>query len=177
MPIDVVAIALILFFAFIGFMSGALRQLLHVGGAMLAYGVARVFGPGVGRTITSWPDPVPLAIGAAVVFMATFIAAHFVGVAIIQTLKRAKTVDVLDRVLGGLLGAAKSVLIVWVILSALVLLENPPEGFKWKYDPRGSLAASWAREHNLLGIPPKAPPVQAPKAPTSSPAPAVKRRT
>jgi hypothetical protein len=57
-----------------------------------------------------------------------------------------------DRALGAVVGGAKAMLALWVLLSALALWGRPIHLAGWDVDPRGSELVAFAGEHSALHI-------------------------
>lgn len=152
MALDLVVIGLLLLFAVLGAISGALRQLLTLGAISVGALAARAWAPAVAeRAAASLPRPVGLGVAALVLFLGISAAVGLVGRLLLRWVGAGTARwGAPDRAVGALLGAAKAGLAAWVVLSALVLLDRPLRIGSVGIDARQSDFAQLAREHNLL---------------------------
>jgi membrane protein required for colicin V production len=147
--IDLIVLACLVLFAVFGAVTGALRQLLNLAAGLAGWLVARALGPYVADGLAhSLPRAMARPAASALLFVGTFVAVGIVGRLILRAAagKGGPVRSPGDRGLGALIGAGQAGLAVWVLLSALVLLDTRV-GF---LDPRRSDFAALARDHNLL---------------------------
>lgn len=152
MAIDIIALGLIGFFALLGAWTGALSQVVHLVGVLAAWVVGRFLGFALGPTLAGAlgvPLLVGVAIGSLGLGVMTFTTIHVVGRILLRRYRR-EGPGPADRAGGVLLGALKSGLIVWGILSVIVFFDRPTKGLRWKFDLSGSETATLARQFNLL---------------------------
>ncbi len=151
MTLDLVSAGLVVLLAVLGALSGALRQLLTLGGAVAGYLVAHLLSPpvanGLARTL---PAPVARATAGLVLFFATFVLVMLVGNLVLHMGREGPRPGPADRALGTFLGAAKAGLVLWVVLSAVAVVDRPIGPGWLRLDPRPSDFAALAREHNVL---------------------------
>lgn len=153
MIIDVIAIGLVLLAAIVGAFTGALAQLVHLVGLALAWLLGRFaglrFGPRLAGAIH-----VPAILGVALLALGVgfvvFVGIHVIGRGLLRRLRHGRGPGRYDRAAGILVGATKSGLVVWLVMSLVVFFDGPLAGLGWKIDTRGSEVASLARRGNLL---------------------------
>ena len=151
MNLDLLVLAVLVLFAVLGALSGALRQLVRLGSAVLAYLAARHLAQPLAAGFTRGvAQPLGRAVAGVLLFSAVFLVARVLGGAAAARLGRGGIRGPADRGLGALLGAAKAGLATWVLLSALSLVGRPlgPAGFR--IDPREGDFAALVAEHNAL---------------------------
>lgn len=152
MALDVLLLALVALAAGLGAASGAARQLVQLGAALLAWWVARRFGAPVAEGLDrSMPGFAARALAPALLFAGIFAAGTLLGALLLRLGKAGKVVaGPADRAAGALLGGAKAVVMLWVLLSAAALVGGPVGRGSAKVDPGASELGSLAAEHNLL---------------------------
>ena len=158
MTIDLVLLALVLFFALLGALSGAARQIANAVALCAGYFAARVLGGLLGARVAEELGT-SLMVGSLVAtvggFAVTYLLARYV---LTQLLLRVfaggggPESRGFDRGLGFLLGGLKVAVIAYVLLSALSFLERNVTiaGKKLGFAPRHSRAFALAREHNFF---------------------------
>lgn len=151
MTLDLAVAGIVVLLATLGALSGALRQLLTLGAAVVGYFTARLLAPpvaaGLGRTL---PAPAARATAGLVLFFAAFVLVMLVGNLLLRSRREGPLPGPADRALGALLGAAKAGLVLWVVLSAVAIVDRPIGPTWFRLDPRASEFASLARKHNVL---------------------------
>lgn len=153
MLLDLLALALLAGAAVLGAASGALRQVVQLGAAVLAWLAARHLGPAVAAGFArSVPPPLARAGASAVLFLGIFALATLVGAVALRATGLARIVrGPADRGTGALLGGAKGALVLWVLLSAALLAGRAVPGPAPLVRALAtSDLAALAREHNLL---------------------------
>jgi membrane protein required for colicin V production len=152
LTLDLVVVAGLLLAALLGAASGALRQTLQLGAALLGWVASRHLSGAVASGLGRWlPGFAARPAAAALLFFGTFALVSLVGGAILRARGLSRAVrSPADRGLGALLGGAKGALIAWVLLSALALAGGPVGPARFRLDPRASDFGRLAREHNLL---------------------------
>lgn len=152
MALDLVLLALVALAAGLGAASGAARQLVQLAAALLAWWAARAWGAPVAEGLDrSLPGFAARALAPALLFAGVFALVTILGGVALRAGKAGKVVaGPPDRALGALLGGAKGVVILWVVLSAAALAGGPVGGGGVKVDPGASELGSLAAKHNLL---------------------------
>lgn len=150
MTLDVALLVLVLLAGVAGAVSGALRQVLKLAALVAAWAAARWLAP---RLTQELHAPSPAA--RVAVIAGTFVVGWLVVALLATAIRRAVQGDEeepggLDRVLGALLGAAKGVLVAWVLLSLLTLLGGRLVLGSLRVESRGSRAAALAAGHDLF---------------------------
>lgn len=149
--LDLALLALLTVAAALGAAAGALRQAVQLLAAVLGWLAARHLGAAVGAGLAKWiPAMLSRAAAGAVLFFGVYALVSLVGAALLRGTGLASAVRApADRAIGALLGGAKTVLVGWVILSAVALASAvlPARAGRAL---AGSELASLAREHNLL---------------------------
>jgi membrane protein required for colicin V production len=150
--LDLVVLAGLVLAALLGAASGALRQVLQLGAAVLAWLASRHLAAPVARGLArKVPAAVAGPAAAALLFLGTFVVVSVVGGLLLRARGISRAVrSPADRGVGALLGGAKGALIAWVLLSALALAGGPVGPERFRLDPRASDFGRLAREHNLL---------------------------
>jgi membrane protein required for colicin V production len=150
--VDLAVVALLVLFAVMGALSGALRQLVMLASALLGYLAARYLAPPLAAGFTRGSaQPVARAIAGVLVFFAVLFVASFLGHALVARAGGGQAVrGPTDRGLGALLGAAKGAMGLWVVLSAFVLVGRPVGPSFFRLDPRDSDFAAVAGDFNVL---------------------------
>jgi membrane protein required for colicin V production len=155
--LDLIVAFLLIFFCIAGALSGALAQGAHLA-AVIASGmfgrpVGALLAPAVGDAL-GVPKLVANIAATSLAFLCLYVGLHLLGKAVARRLTRDGNARAVDRALGAVLGSAKTLLIVWVLLSGLVFLEKPIGGFSlgWSFDGKGSFFAAMARDHNFFSV-------------------------
>jgi len=145
--LDLAVLGILVLFAVLGARSGALRQLVFAGAAVLGWLAARELAApvatGFGKTL-----PAALARGLAgvLLFFGVLVVASFAGHLVLRWSGAGRLWTPADRALGAILGAAKAALALWVLLSAFVIYGRAVGPL----DPAASDLAALARERNLF---------------------------
>ncbi len=151
MTLDLACAGMVVLLAVLGAVSGALRQLLTLGAAVAGYLAARLLAPPVAAGLSrSLPAPAARATAGIVLFFATFVVAMLIGKLLLHSRPEGPVPGPADRALGTFLGALKASLVLWVVLSALAIVDRPIGPGWLRLDPRHSDFASLARRHNVL---------------------------
>ena len=157
MKLDLALLALVLLFALWGALRGFLRQVFgvagFVGGIILARLLAEPFGEAFAKDL-GLPVPVATAAMAIAIFLACEIVAKLAGGFLHRRMTGGFT-SAVERGGGFALGAAKGLLVTWVIASLIALLQPhlkhlESETALSKLDVPHSHAVSLAREVNLI---------------------------
>lgn len=133
-----------------GAVSGALRQLVSLGAAVVGVLAARAFGREVGEGLARTISPLARGLGPVLLFFGIGAVASLAGALVLRGTGIARVVrGPVDRAAGALLGGAKGAVAAWVLLSALALArELVPD--RVTRLAAGSDFAALAREHNLV---------------------------
>ncbi len=155
MNLDLLVLGLLLFFALLGAAAGGLMQLSHVGAVVVGGLASRPLGVGLGPRVAAHFS-LPPVVGVLGVTVLGFVVVY----AVVQVLCRMALRRVLqsralgqaDRALGFALGAGKTAMILFVLLSAFVFFEKPIAQLSpaLHFDTRGSQVAEFVRGHNLF---------------------------
>jgi membrane protein required for colicin V production len=150
LTLDLAVLALLAAAALYGAATGALRQLVSLVAAAGAALATRAWSDDVGAGLSRTLSPLLRHAAPVLLFVGVFAAASLLGRALlVATGMRRAVRGPADRGAGALLGGAKGVLAVWVLLSALALAgEHAPEAVL--RHTRGSELAAVARAHNLV---------------------------
>lgn len=155
MKIDLAVAVFLLFFGVMGLISGAIRQLAHLGGLLAAFlgarPLAQILAPIASKEL-GYP---PLFTSIVCTFL-LFFALYVLGMLITKVILTKAFPDgeqgALNRFGGMLLGAGKVGLILFVILSGLVFLEKPI-GARFREvrkETQASIAMALARRYNVF---------------------------
>jgi len=158
MVIDLTILGLVLFFAIIGAITGASRQVANLVGLAVAYFASSRLGPLVGpKLAASIGGPLFLGIiaGSLLVFVVVWLAVRYaLGALLVRFLSTGRHNEdrSIDRFLGFALGGAKMLLIAWVALSAITFFEQHVvvAGRRFGVATQESLALQAARRFNLF---------------------------
>lgn len=157
MPLDLICLAFTALMLLLGILSGFLKQIVRilalVGAFLLASPVSRHVAPLVSRWIEGNPPAVDL-VSLVLAWIGSYILLALGGGLLVRILRGASQgVRTLDRFTGGLLGALKGVLVVYLAVSVLLLFRQPVgetlPGLRQTL--RESRVAAFVDEHNLLG--------------------------
>ena len=151
MLVDVLALALLAVAALHGAVGGALRQLLQLGAAVVAWLAARHLAAPVAAGLERWmPRLMARPAASALLFLGCFALVSLLGGLVLRATRLAAAVrGPSDRGLGALLGGTKGALAVWVLLSAAALAGQALPG-RTGAELGSSELAGLARAHNLL---------------------------
>jgi membrane protein required for colicin V production len=150
--IDLATVAILALAAAFGSASGALHQLVQLGGMAIGWMAAWHLGAPVARGITRW-FPQGTARGAAglLLFLGFGILGAWVGHRLLAARGFSGAVrSPPDRGLGAVLGGAKAALVLWIVLSALALAGGRVSLGRFVLDGSESDLVDLARKHNLL---------------------------
>lgn len=160
--LDLIFWGLVFVFAILGFFSGFWMQLMRLGalvGAWLLGGwVGKAFGPALGRGL-GVPSLLGKALGAMLAFLVLYAVLSGIGWSLLRRRERRRAKvegrrpkALWERLAGAGLGGAKVFLVLYLVLCALAIAEQP---LSQALGSRGrmleqSAMAGLAREHNLL---------------------------
>ena len=113
--IDIILVIILLILAVHGLMIGIIRSVFDIVGIIIAYVFAVSFSGMLGM---------PRFIAFLLIFIVIVVGVHILG-RIISKVIRKTPLGAIDRVLGGLLGLAKALVICFVFLLVLLLLKRP----------------------------------------------------
>ncbi|QSQ27715.1 CvpA family protein [Pyxidicoccus parkwayensis] len=158
MVIDLIILGLVLFFALIGAITGASRQVANLVGLSAAYFASSRLGPVIGpRLAASLGSPIFLGIiaGSILVFIVVWLAVRYaLGAVLVRFLSTGRHNEDrgLDRFLGFAFGGAKMLVIAWVALSAITFFEQHVvvAGRRFGLSTKDSLSLQAARRFNLF---------------------------
>lgn len=154
MGLDLLVGGTVLLFALLGAASGALLQSTRlaaiVAGVVLAKPVSHAIAPAFGSLglsvrAAAW-------IGTAVSGVAIYLVFRMGGRAIGRLLAEDREVRAWDRALGGLFGATQALVVIWVLLSAVLLLEHAPPRLRLHLPEGGSFFAVATRDHPFFEL-------------------------
>lgn len=154
MGVDLLATGALLLFALLGAVAGALVQLARlaaiVAGALLAKplgaALAPLLGPlGLEGRTAGW-------VGTALAFAGLYLVFGLGGRGVAKLLTEDREVRAVDRAVGGLLGAAQALVVIWVVLSAALLLERAAPRVGIGLPAEGSVAAAATRAHPFFEV-------------------------
>lgn len=152
MTIDLVVVAIVCLAAAIGSSSGALHQLVHLGGMLIGWFAAWHLGAPIARGIARWlPEGTARGAAGLLLFVGFSVLGAWIGHRFLATRGLSGAVrGPPDRGLGALLGGAKAVVVLWIALSALALAGGRVGLGRFVLDGKGSDLVAFAGEHNLL---------------------------
>ncbi len=129
---DIIIICVIVLFAILGFKDGFLRKLFGLIGLLVGFILATKFMGVLGKLIIEWFEFAPY-FSYPLAFFSIFLAVILVFILLSKWLgSRGTIVKTLNRVAGGILGAAQGVLIASIVLIALKFADIPSEETKSK---------------------------------------------
>ena len=151
MLLDAIVLAVLVLATLHGVTGGALKQVVQLGAAVLAWLAARHLGPAVAGGFGRWfPGVLARPAATMLLFVGTYALVTLTAGALLKGTRLSRVVGgPTDRGVGGVLGGAKGALIAWVLLSALALAGGRAPAWLGG-DLRGSDFASLATRHNLL---------------------------
>ena len=156
MIVDSVGLALISMLVFIGYRGGALRSLARWVAVIGAMVLSVPLGSAMKGDVAGWLPDYPKLVGPAATLVAgaaLLVLFLIVASIVVRFLRGSRLVARSDQLLGVVLGLAKGVLLVYVVLCFLVLLEGPlarafpAVGRQLK----ASVGVRLARDVNLVG--------------------------
>lgn len=157
MVIDLIILGLVLFFALVGALTGAARQIAHMVGLAVAYFVSKRLGSVVGPRLADalgTPLLIGVVLGSILLFIFVLVVVRYALGALLQRLMTGRDPNNRgpDRAIGFVLGGAKVAIISYVLLSALAFVEQHVvvAGKRMGMSPKDSRAFRFAREHNLF---------------------------
>jgi membrane protein required for colicin V production len=155
--IDVIILCVVVFFALMGALTGAAKQLANMVGMASAYFVCRRLGPMVGPKLAAalgTADIIGVVLGTLLLFIAVLTLVRFILGTLLNRLMRGKDPSNRgpDRAIGMVLGGVKVGIICYVVLSALTFVEQHVvvAGQRMGMSPKDSRAFAFARKHNLF---------------------------
>jgi len=161
MTIDLIFVGVMMAFGLLGWLSGFWMQAMRLGVLIVSYLLAGVIGRPLGGALAegfSIPLLLGQAMGTFVAFLGLYLVLSTVGWSILRRRRRNKDQEEVarrrtwDSMVGCAFGMAKAGLIMYLLLSALTLMEarlaGPIRRAEVGYD--SSLMVKVAREHNLL---------------------------
>lgn len=160
--LDLIFWGLVFVFAIIGFFSGFWMQLMRLGalvGAWLLGGwVGKAFGPALGRWLEI-PSLLGKALGAMLAFLVLYAVLSGIGWSLLRRRERRRAEKegkrpkaLWERLAGAGLGGAKVFLVLYLVLCAVAIAEQPLAkalGRKGRMLGQSTMVGL-AREHNLL---------------------------
>lgn len=155
MILDLAVLALIGLFAVAGYSSGAVRQISHAIGLVVAYlfskPAAALLGPAWAARM-NWPEAQAVSGLSLVLMPVIFIGATLTSRLLLNILEPGDERGPLDQGLGVLVGAAKGGAILFVLLCLTVSGESMLERLNVDVDSAtaGSFSIGFARGHNLF---------------------------
>ncbi len=158
MVLDLTILGLVLFFAIIGALTGASRQVANMVGLATAYFASSRLGPILGPKLSASlgaPLFIGIILGSVLVFVCVWLAVRYaLGALLVRLLGTGKHNEdrSVDRFLGLLLGGAKMAIVAWVALSAMTFFEQHVvvAGKRFGISTSDSLAVGLARRYNLF---------------------------
>lgn len=146
---DLLALGLIAVCVAASAMRGLVGELWNFAGYILSLVLARVLAVPVSETVFPLMSPRPLAVVCAfvLVFVAARVAQHFLHYVFDHIIKTVK-LSMVNRILGGCLGALKGVLFVSIIVLACSF-SDMPKSPEW----RNALTAPFFEQIAALGVP------------------------
>jgi uncharacterized membrane protein required for colicin V production len=158
MAVDIFCLAFVFIFLVLGLFSGFLAQVVRILALVGAFVLAHPASSCTRPLLTRWMDVATLMgdlLSLFLAWVAGYIAILLIGKVLVRIIKGSSgSIDFLDRILGGLLGAAKGFLIVYLMACVLVLLRAPLDKLiPDKYpDLKKSRLAAFAEQHNVLSM-------------------------
>jgi membrane protein required for colicin V production len=159
MTLDLIVLAVVVVAGLLGAIAGAARQIAQLIALVVAYFCARPFGTFLGPKFAAAahaPQLFGLIAMTLAAFIGVMIAVRYVLTRFFRGLLAGRDKDNRgpDRALGFILGAAKVLLIAYVMLSGLSFVEDHVEvaGKRMGISPRDSLSMQLARRYNLFDL-------------------------
>jgi len=165
--LDLIFWGLVFIFGLLGFFSGFWMQVIRLGALAGAYLLAGFFGQPLGKLVggaLGVPSLIGQILGAGLAFLLLYAILSSIGWSVLRWYRRKKDKELTesgeekparrgwDRPAGALLGAAKTFLVLYVLLCAVVLVEKPLNralGSSKRLMAKSAMA-DMAREHNIL---------------------------
>lgn len=152
MILDLIVVGMVLLLAIFGGWTGALVQV----GRLAALLLASLFASPLASLLrplllekTALPPRAAGFLAGTLAFLALVICLRFVFVFVARRLTAEGEARAIDRGTGALLGAAKAMLISWVVVSALVTAEDLSDR---RWGSEGSFSAAAARSFNAFRL-------------------------
>ncbi|MBN1208160.1 MAG: CvpA family protein [Myxococcaceae bacterium] len=159
MVIDLIILCTVVFFALVGAITGAAKQVAHLVGLAVAYSVSRRLGPVVGPRLADALGSaqfIGVLVGTVLLFLFVLVVVRYALGALLQRVMTGKDPNNRgpDRVIGMVLGGVKVAVLSYVILSALTFVEQHVvvAGKKVGLSPKDSRAFAFAQRHNLFEL-------------------------
>jgi membrane protein required for colicin V production len=158
MVLDLIILAMVLFFAIIGALTGASRQVANMVGLAVGYFASSRLGPLLGPRLAESLGAarfVGIILGTVLVFVFVWLAVRYALGALLRRILgtgRHSEDRSVDRFLGLILGGAKMAIIAWVALSAVTFFEQHVvvAGQRMGLSTKESLSLGLARRFNLF---------------------------
>lgn len=156
MTVDILSLAIVLLLAYLGWRSGAVRQIVRVI-AVIAVVVGVPFVSPVIRQFIfgepGWAKPGIEVASIVVAGIAIYLAVSLAGWLVVKTMRFVSmTLSLVDRAAGASIGAVKALLIVYLVAALVVMVEGPLA----ERDPddrmalRGGILVTFAADYNVL---------------------------
>ncbi len=157
MVIDLIIFCTVVFFALVGAITGAAKQVAHLVGLAAAYYVSRKLGSVVGPRLAEALGSaqfIGVVLGTLLIFIFVLVVVRYALGALLQRLMTGRDPNNRgpDRFFGMVLGGVKVAVLTYVLLSALTFVEQHVvvAGKKLGISPKDSRAFAFARSHNLF---------------------------
>jgi membrane protein required for colicin V production len=133
--LDWILLAVLLFSALLGMWRGLVYEVLSVAGWVVAFVLAQAFAADVGAWLPMQgaSPPLPLAAGFAVVFLATAFGAGLLAW-LVKKLVESVGLRPVDRILGGVFGLARGVVILLAVAVVVSMLPTKSRDW-WQVSP------------------------------------------
>lgn len=128
--IDWIIGAVVLVSVLVGVLRGVTREIVSLAGWVLGLGLAYFFAEQVGATLPIEPPELRTIIGGLLILAGVLILAALLG-AVLRALLAAVKLTTLDRLLGGVFGLARAVLVLGVVMLLASGTPVPKAGW-WK---------------------------------------------
>ena len=129
-PVDWIIGALVLVSVLVGLLRGVTREIVSLAGWVLGLGLAFFFARQVGALLPIDPPELRAAAGALLILAGVLVLAALLG-AVLRALLAAVKLSTLDRLLGGIFGLARAVLVLGVAVLLASGTAVPKAGW-WK---------------------------------------------
>ena len=131
MRLDLFFLALVVLLAVLGLVSGFLSQIVRIVSLVAACFLAAALSPQVKGVLARWMEVDTLlgdALSLVVAWLGCYLVLTLAGKIFVRFLRSSsKSIRFLDRLMGGLLGGAKGLLIVYLLACLLVTFREPAE--------------------------------------------------
>lgn len=159
MNFDLVVLGLVAFFAIWGAFSGFSKQVAHALGGVAAIAAAAPLGRFFAEPMKD-ALKTSLEVGVVAATIVSFVAVYvLVRIVVGLTLKRLITGEdekraSADRLLGFLLGGAKTAVAIWIGVSAATFIENNLvlAGRRYAFTPKNSTVVALSRQYNFIEV-------------------------